>query len=470
MTPSVRVLVSAATLAAALTFVAGAAPRSQGTGCAHWAAPTGSDAGAGSESQPFATVAHLLQVLKPGQHGCLAPGAVFDEHVVVSASGARGAPIVLMSTPNSQGAVLQGGIEFAPASHDVTIEHVAVRTTSTAQLSALVVLRGLRNELIDSNVQGAAAAPASEACIILDHANYALIYHDAIEQCGQLPNAQGYVPGILDSVSSEARILNNVIQSNPSDGIALAPDAQVTLVTRNAIVHNGGGIFFGGGPAFASSNNVVTHNVIASSSTFNVHASYANGAPTGKRNVVSHNCIWQGGQGNVTGMLSGNRGFTTLGNISAPPTAKACKLDLPTGRAAAPSPSPASPSATRLISPHVINLTASVAITGNQVKLFSLTVRGLVGGAAATVACVRGCRLIDQLHIASSGSASSKAFANQTVPIGTVIDVTVTKSGYMGIWERFVVQPNAAKDLVFRIQASGCLRGAAKVTCPKPRR
>jgi Right handed beta helix region len=453
----------------ALTVVASADPRTQGAGCARWASPTGNDTAVGSESEPFATIAHLLQTLRPGQRGCLAPGAVFDEHVVVDASGAKGAPITLMSTPNSQGAVLQGGIEFAPASHDVTIEHVAVRTTSTAQLPALVVLRGLRNELLDSDVQGAAAPPANEACVLLDHANSALISHDTIEQCGHLPDSQGYVPGILDSVSSEARIVNNVIQDSPSDAVSLAPDAQVTLVSRNVIIHNGGGVFFGGGASYASSDNTVTQNVIAFSSTYNVHASYTAGAPVGSRNVVSHNCIWQGAQGNVVGMLSGKRAFTTLGNISAPPNAKACRSDFPT-KAPAPSAAPStSVSTTRLVGPHGIDLTANVSIAGGQVKLFNLTAEGLVGAATATIVCVSGCHLTDTLHTTSAGTASSKVFANQTMPVGTVIDVTVTKSGYLGAWGRFVVQPNPAKGLVFHIRASGCLRGNTKVACPKSR-
>ena len=227
-----------AVLLASLVLLAPADSRSLAGGCVHWAAPTGDDGGVGSQASPYATVDHLFQSLKPGQTGCLAPGAVFTQHVVVTASGLPGKPITVMSTPNQQGAVLQGGIEFAPGAHDAHLAHVAVRTTSGAGLAGLVVLRGLRNQLLDSNVSGAGSGSGSGACVLLDHANHARIDHDEIESCSQ--------PGILDSISVSAQITNNVIRNNAGDGISLSPDAQLSTVSNNLIQGNGGGVFFGG--------------------------------------------------------------------------------------------------------------------------------------------------------------------------------------------------------------------------------
>ncbi len=445
-----------AVLLASLVLLAPADSRSLAGGCVHWAAPTGDDGGVGSQASPYATVDHLFQSLKPGQTGCLAPGAVFTQHVVVTASGLPGKPITVMSTPNQQGAVLQGGIEFAPGAHDAHLAHVAVRTTSGAGLAGLVVLRGLRNQLLDSNVSGAGSGSGSGACVLLDHANHARIDHDEIDSCSQ--------PGILDSISVSAQITNNVIRYNAGDGISLSPDAQLSTVSNNLIQGNGGGVFFGGNAKSASNDNKVTHNMIASSSGYSVHASYDAGAPVGQRNVVSANCLWKGGQGNVSGLLPGGGGFKTVGNVIAAPADKRCVHNLPAVSGSTSS-KPAAPASSKLASPTGIPLSATAAITGNQVKFIALAAHGIVSGSAVDFICVRACKISETVR-AILGVAKSQAFVGKTVPEGAVLEVRASKPGYVGVWRDFLVKPDVAAGVVFRSHGSGCLRGSAKVACP----
>jgi hypothetical protein len=368
----------------------------------------------------------------------------------VTASGAPGHPITVMSTPNLQGGVLQGGIEFAPSAHDVHLAPVAVRGPSDGQLPGLVVLRGLRNELLDSNVSGAGGG----ACVLLDHANHGLVDHNDIESCG----------GVVDSVSVGARITNNVIRNNTSsDGITLAPDAQLGTVSRNLIQGNGGGVFFGGNAKSASNQNKVADNMITASSGFGIHASYDAGAPVGHGNVVTGNCLWKSGQGNVSGLTSG--GFRTANNVIAAPADKRCLHTLPAVSASTAS-TPKAPASAKLASPTGIPLSAIAAITGNQVKFINLVAHGIVPGSAVGFSCVRACRISETVVASSAGTAKSRAFVGKTVLEGAIIEVRASKPGYVGVWRDFLVKPDIAAGVVFRSHGTGCLRGSAKVKCP----
>lgn len=445
-----RVLLAlVASLLASLVLLAPADSRSLAGGCVHWAAPTGDDGGVGSQASPYATVGKLFASLKPGQTGCLAPGAVFTAHEVVDGSGEPGKPITVMSTPNEQGAVLQGGVEFAQSAHDARLEHVAVRGAGSG---GFVVLRGLRNQLRDSNVSGASG---SGACVLLDHANHVLVDHNDIEGCG----------GVVDSISVGAQITNNVIRNNPGDGVSLAPDAQLGTVSRNLIQGNGGGVFFGGDAKTASNGNKVTHNMITATSGYSVHASYDSGAPVGNGNVVSANCLWKGGQGNVSGMVPGGGGFRTAGNVIAAPADKRCLHYLPAVSASTAS-TPAAPASAKLASPTGIPLSAIAAITGSQVKFLQLVAHGVVPGSSVAFSCVHACKGSETLTASSGATAKSRAFVGKSVPEGAVIEVRATKPGYVGVWRDFVVKPDVAAGIVFRVHGSGCLHGSAKVTCP----
>ena len=107
-----------------------------------------------------------------------------------------------------------------------------------------------------------------------------------------------------------ARISGNVIFGNAGgDGIALSPNAQVSVASGNLIVDNLGGIYFGGDAKTASRGNRVEQNVITRSRRFDVHSAYSSGAPIGSRNLVQRNCLWSPGA-----TASAGTGFTMRAN------------------------------------------------------------------------------------------------------------------------------------------------------------
>lgn len=74
-------------------------------------AAKGDDAGAGSEKQPWKTIARALGGLHPGDTLCLR-GGVFHEEVTVSLEGAAGKPIVIRSYPGELAIIDAGLPEF----------------------------------------------------------------------------------------------------------------------------------------------------------------------------------------------------------------------------------------------------------------------------------------------------------------------------------------------------------------------
>lgn len=454
----------------AVVVVPGSAQPLAAGSCAHWVAAGGNDAGAGSKAAPYGTVAKLLSALRPGQSGCFAPGTTIDEHIVINVSGAAGAPIRLMSTPNAQGAVLRGGIEFAPPTHDVMIQHVAIRAPATPS-PGIVTLRGFRNAIVDSDLNGTETPDRSQACILLDHANKAVIDHNAIRECSKVVSNPGiYAAGIIDAVSVGAQITNNVIINQPSDAIALAPNAQLTFVSRNLIQNNGSGVFFGGDAKAAANDNQVVNNAIGPSTAFSVHASYAAGAPVGQRNVVSKNCFWHAAKGDVGVASAAQPGFRTLHNITGNPVTAKCAADRPAVGSAKLPTTPTKkpkrkPKAAKPLSSG-LKLLAGASITGGRVTILSPSVTGTVAGATVTLRCVKGCSLSETLK-ATGPKVVSHHFANASLAVGDVVEVRATKSGFLGIYARFVVKPSVTTGVVFKVQSSGCLNGSKPVACPK---
>lgn len=455
----------------AIVVVPGSAQPNAAGSCAHWVAAGGNDAGTGTKAAPYGTVAKLLSVLRPGQSGCFAPGTTIDEHIVINVSGAAGSPIRLMSTPNAQGAVLRGGIEFAPPTHDVVIQHVAIRAPATPT-PGIVTLRGFRNAIVDSDLNGTETPDRSQACILLDHANKAVIDHNAIRECSKIvSNPTIYAAGIIDAVSVGAQITNNVIINQPADAIALAPNAQLTFVSRNLIQNNGSGVFFGGDAKAAANDNQVINNAIGPSTAYSVHASYAAGAPVGQRNVVSKNCFWHAAKGDVGIASAAQPGFRTLHNITGNPVTAKCAAYRPalggaklsTTPTNKPKPKPKPAGAKPLSSG--LKLLAGASITGGRVTIVSPSVTGAVAGATVTLRCVKGCSLSETVK-AAGPKVVSHGFANASLAVGDVVEVRATKSGFLGVYARFVVKPSVTTG-AFQVESSGCLNGSKPVACPK---
>jgi parallel beta helix pectate lyase-like protein len=294
-------------LAMALALGAGTsvAGSTKGTeGCDLWASPRGADANPGTRARPFESVGRLARRLKPGQRGCLEPGATFDQRIVLAVAGGPHAPVTITSGPGAR-AILAQGIELRPSARYVRLLNLVLRARpATPSAAATVVLRGYAVHLADSDVSAGVGVDVPRTCILLEHAGAAVIERNTIHHCGTGAN---YASGIAASISVNAWIADNTVYANPGDGITLAPNAQRSRVTRNLLVENEAGVYFGGAQNYASRDNRVTRNVVFESRRFSVHGSYKQGAPHGSRNFVLDNCVWR------TARMGGN-GFTAARN------------------------------------------------------------------------------------------------------------------------------------------------------------
>jgi hypothetical protein len=278
--------------ALALGLAGGAAGAAKAAPCAAWASPGGSDTNRGSRARPFRTVGRLATTLRPGQTGCLEPGTVFDEHIVLEVAGAPREPITITSGPGPR-AVLAAGLELTQGARYVHIDNVVIRgRTGTSSAAATVILRGFVVRLSRSDISGGDVLDEPRTCVLLDHAGAAVVDQNAVHDCGRF-NGETYAAGIRAGISVNARIVDNTIFLNPGDAVALAPNAQRTHVMRNLMVYNEAGVYFGGAAAYASRDNRVTSNVIVLSRRYAVHGSYREGYPQGSGNIAFDNCVWQ---------------------------------------------------------------------------------------------------------------------------------------------------------------------------------
>jgi hypothetical protein len=295
--------------AAAAVVVATVAGVATGSSVAHpcnlWAAPSGSDANRGTRTSPFQTLARLAASLAPGQTGCLAPGSSFISREVVTAVGSPGKRITITTASGGARALLSDGIETTQATRFLTLTNLAIQArddSPTRDVSGTVVLRGYSTYLMHSDVGPGTLKGAGRSCVVLDHANAAVVGGNVLHDCnGGSPDH--YSAGVLASTSAGARILDNVIYGNVGgDAVAFSPNAQVSLARRNLMVGNLGGVYFGGDATTASRDNTVEQNVITLDSRFDVHSAYGPGNPVGRSNSVRRNCISSPGARTAAGI------------------------------------------------------------------------------------------------------------------------------------------------------------------------
>ena len=117
------------TLALALSLAAAGVALPTGTAtasttCAKWAATTGNDAAAGTETQPFRSLGRLTAALQPGETGCLPAGKTFyaveGNGVIGAGAGTATAPVRITSGPGGR-ATIKGQLWIKPVAHDLEL-------------------------------------------------------------------------------------------------------------------------------------------------------------------------------------------------------------------------------------------------------------------------------------------------------------------------------------------------------------
>ncbi len=311
-------IVAAATVVVVATVAGAAAGSSTAVRCNLWAAPSGADTNPGTRASPFLTLGKLAASLAPGQTGCLPQGATFTQREVITAVGSPRERVTIRTAPGGARAVLADGIETTQASRFLTLTNLTIGALDDSVARAVngtVILRGYSTALTHSEVGPGTLKDAGRSCVWLDHAGSALIERNVLHECnGASPGR--YSAGVLASISTGARVRNNVIFGNVGgDAIAFSPNAHVSVARLNLLVDNLGGIYFGGDMKTASRDNLVENNIITRNSRFDVHSAYGSGGrPIGSGNIVRKNCIWSPGAVTASGA-----GFRILANRKVNP-------------------------------------------------------------------------------------------------------------------------------------------------------
>ncbi len=287
--------------------------------CSLYAGPFGSDLAPGNQAAPLRTAQRLVDLLAPGQTGCLLSGTYSDEvtgpYVVrFNHGGGPGAPITLRSVPGGR-ARLRGVVYVPSGSNHVTISDLDIdgRPVITRPPAVSVQIMAEDTILERNDVTNGSTA----ICTVLGapgwgRAARTVVRGNRFHDCGR-PGV--YEHSIYIEAVDGALVTDNLILRSGAYAIHLYPDARATTVTHNVMVDNGGGVIFAGEGDAASSDDTVSQNVIVGSVRRpGIHSWW--GGKVGSGNLASSNCMYNPSQTNVD--IAGG-GFTSRSNVIASP-------------------------------------------------------------------------------------------------------------------------------------------------------
>jgi hypothetical protein len=313
----------AAPMLAALSLALAATPAHAATTCDRVAAPSGSDAAAGTQSAPYATPQKLADSLSAGQTGCLRAGTYRQASgrpylLRVSRGGAAGSPLTIRSFPGER-AQLRGVVYVPSGSDEVTLKQLNIVGTdddsNAATFPISIQIMARNTQVIGSDITNEHRG----TCMILGSnsgwgaASGTKVQGNLFHDCGD-PVHRNLDHAIYLQNVQDADVSENVFTGNQAYAIHMYPSARRVRVHHNVMDRNGGGVIFAGAGSLASVDNIVERNVITGSFTdYNVSYYWQDAVGTG--NVARDNCI-SGGRGV---MPSSPRGFTASGTLVADP-------------------------------------------------------------------------------------------------------------------------------------------------------
>jgi nitrous oxidase accessory protein NosD len=271
--------------------------------CDKVASTSGSDAAAGTLSQPYRTAQRLLDSLSAGETGCLREGH-YTENVKAHRSGADGSPITLTSYQGERATI--AGQLYVPDG----ISFVSIQSLDLDGAAAPILGRFAPNErvpsplingddvsLLDNDITNQNTA----ICVMVGNpafgtAQRVKIARNRIHNCGILPPTNHDQAVYLESPCC-VKVIDNWIYDNADRGVQLYPNADANYIARNVIDGNGEGVIFSGssedgGICESSDDNMVENNIITNSTLrYNVE-SWWDCEKVGSGNLVRENCIW----------------------------------------------------------------------------------------------------------------------------------------------------------------------------------
>jgi parallel beta helix pectate lyase-like protein len=265
-----------------------ASPAAANGSCSKVAAPRGSDAAAGTEGAPYASVQRLVDSLGPGETGCLRQGTYGGEDVYMHQPDS-----VLMSYPGER-AALTAFLEVYP---DAARAHVTGLRFDSAHNGNAVGVKLQADGAVFSDNE--VTKGARGICLLAGSWNAArgvVIERNRIHDCG--PAGSKFDHDVYLSGTRDAVVRWNILSADAGGfGVHMYPDADGTVVEHNIIDGNHGGVIFAGDVSDGTSDyNVVRNNAITySGPRWNVEGSWGDG-PAGVGNSVDHNCVYSPGQ------------------------------------------------------------------------------------------------------------------------------------------------------------------------------
>jgi hypothetical protein len=283
------------------------------THCTRYAAPSGSDSGPGTRTEPFASAQHLADSLGSGDVGCLMNGVYAQPILALRHGGTAAHRTVLRSAPG-QRALIRGQVWVAAGADHVTVAHLDNDGTQSTPRPSPVV-NGDDSLFYDLDVSS-----QNGVCFYIGDPQWGTAHHTVLQRnrihdCGKPGLNKRH--GIYLSHGIDTVIEQNWIYNNPDRGIQLYPYSQGAVIRGNVIDGNGEGVDFSGDYGWASSGNVVEGNLITNSRRWHdVESWYPDGNPIGTGNVVRDNCIWGGRFGSVQ---QPEQGFVARDNAEVDP-------------------------------------------------------------------------------------------------------------------------------------------------------
>jgi hypothetical protein len=298
--------------------------------CALYASPEGSDGGPGSLAAPLRTVKELIRRLSAGETGCLMSGRTFNGSFTLYDGDSHGEahePVTITSTDPTRPATIYGRIVTEGGADWLSFTHLKLRWKEELGLGLPQITVGSSHTTWRyDDVENANTAICFNAIASLTYgtANYTLIDHDRIHDCGGpypyiSPTATGYMSHGVYAIGNHTVITNNYLYHEANRGVQLR-GSQGAIVEHNIIDDNGSGIVFGD---LGASNNEVAYNIITNSTrsingccnVYGVFSWWGTGA-VGTGNTFHNNCLYGNDDGNVN--TSGG-GFTATENMIANP-------------------------------------------------------------------------------------------------------------------------------------------------------
>jgi hypothetical protein len=272
--------------------------------CDRFASVGGSDGGAGTLADPYATPQELIDSLAPGQTGCFRAGTYTFSQTDVTQ------PYITLAPYGDEAVTLKGAIKVKPAGHHSTIE--GMKLNGAADIGPKIYADGtvLRdNEITNDHTSTCVHVgswydgPAPEGVVI---------ERNRIHDCGELPSTNKE-HGVYLSEARDAVVRDNWIYDNVDRGVQQYAQVEGARITGNVIIRNGQGLNFSGG-----SDQIVEGNIIASSNRrWNVYAG-STGSPG--EGTLRDNCVYADEAGYTdNGGVDSSNVFSEAGNLIAEP-------------------------------------------------------------------------------------------------------------------------------------------------------